>query len=98
MPDFCTPFSVKKNNGMLTHEELVRALRFCIAAEYEAMQIYEELAESIDNAEAKKVLCEIRGDEMVHAGCFQRILNLVNPDEQKSYNEGHEEVDKLLGL
>ncbi|MFO7785517.1 MAG: hypothetical protein R6V25_12870 [Desulfatiglandales bacterium] len=33
----------------LTHEELIRAIRYSIAAEYEAIQLYMQLAESTDN-------------------------------------------------
>jgi len=32
MPEFCNPFSVLKNDRNVTHEELVRAIRFMIAA------------------------------------------------------------------
>jgi hypothetical protein len=38
MPEFSNPFTVLKNDRKLTHEELVRAIRFMIAAEYEAIQ------------------------------------------------------------
>ena len=49
MPEFGNPFSVLKHDRMVTHEELVRAIRFMIAAEYEAIQLYQQLAESTDN-------------------------------------------------
>jgi len=38
MPDFGTPFSGLAKERKLTHEELIRAIRFMIAAEYEAIQ------------------------------------------------------------
>ncbi len=96
MPEFCSPFSVKKNDKPLTKEELIRAIRFSIAAEYESTQLYEQLAESIDNKEAKAVLLEVAGDELVHAGNFQKILYILAPEEESSYAKGHEEVKKLL--
>ena len=34
MPEFSTAFSVQKSDRKLTHQELVRAIRFMIAAEY----------------------------------------------------------------
>jgi len=34
------------NDRKLTHEELVRAIRFMVASEYEATQMYMQLAES----------------------------------------------------
>lgn len=41
MPEFSNPFSILKNDRNLTPEELVRAVRFMIAAEYEAVQLYQ---------------------------------------------------------
>ena len=49
MPEFATPYSVKKSDRKLTNEELIRAIRFSIAGEYEAIQLYEEISETIDN-------------------------------------------------
>lgn len=49
MPEFCTPFTVLKNDRKLTKEELIRSIRFMIAAEYEAIQLYQQTAESADN-------------------------------------------------
>jgi rubrerythrin len=49
MPAFGSPFSGVANDRKLTDEELVRAIRFMVAAEYEAIQFYMQLAESIGN-------------------------------------------------
>ena len=43
MPKFGTPYNVLKSDKKLTNEELVRSIRFNIAAEYEAIQFYEEV-------------------------------------------------------
>ena len=40
MPDFGSSFSGLANDRKLTDEELIRAIRFMIAAEYEATQLY----------------------------------------------------------
>ena len=40
MPEFSTAFSGLSEKKPLTHEELVRSIRFMIAAEYEAIQLY----------------------------------------------------------
>jgi rubrerythrin len=49
MPQFGSPFSELANSRKLTNKELVRAIRFMVAAEYEATQMYVQLAESTDN-------------------------------------------------
>ena len=93
MPDFGAPFSGLANDRKLTHEELIRAIRFMVAAEYEAIQLYMQLAESTDNKLAKDVLVDIADEERVHAGEFLRLLKELAPDEQKFYDEGTEEVE-----
>ncbi|MEA1927364.1 MAG: ferritin family protein, partial [Candidatus Auribacterota bacterium] len=70
MPEFGSPFSGLTSDRKLTNEELVRAIRFMVAAEYEAIQLYMQLAESTDNKLAIEVLKDIADEERVHAGEF----------------------------
>jgi len=96
MPDFGSPFSGLANDRKLTHEELVRAIRFMVAAEYEAVQLYMQLAESIDDQLAIEVLKDIAEEERVHAGEFLRLLRHLEPGEEKFYAEGAEEVEEII--
>lgn len=96
MPEFGTPFSGLAEKRKLTEAELVRAIRFMIAAEYEAIQLYMQLAESIDNKLAIEVLKDIADEERVHAGEFLRLLKQLAPDEEKFYGEGAEEVEEEI--
>ena len=96
MPEFGNSFSGLANDRKVTHSELVRAIRYFIAAEYEAIQLYEQLAESTDNELAKKVLLDIAREEVVHAGEFLRLLKELQPDEQANYEEGTEEVEEMI--
>jgi rubrerythrin len=96
MPDFGNPFSGLANGKKLTHEELIRGIRFMIAAEYEAVQLYMQLAESTDNKLAIAVLKDIADEEKVHAGEFLRLLKQLAPDEEKFYGEGAEEVEEEI--
>lgn len=96
MPKFESPFSGLANDKKLTNAELVRAIRFMIAAEYEATQLYMQLAESTDNKFAAKVLKDIANEEIVHAGEFLRLLHELAPDEKKLYAEGAAEVEKEI--
>jgi rubrerythrin len=93
MPDFGNPFSGLSAGRMLTEQELIRAIRFMIAAEYEAVQLYLQLAESTDNKLAIEVLKDIADEEKVHAGEFLRLLKELAPDEEKFYAEGAREVE-----
>ena len=96
MPEFCNPFTVLKNDRNLTHEELVRAVRFMIAAEYEAIQLYQQIAESTNDELAKEVLIDIANEEKEHAGEFLRLLRELDPEEEKFYKEGYEEVEEMI--
>jgi rubrerythrin len=96
MPEFGTPFSGLKKDRKLTKEELIRAIRFMVAAEYEAIQLYMQLAESTDNKLAIDVLKDIADEERVHAGEFLRLLHELAPDEAKFYAEGAEEVEEEI--
>jgi rubrerythrin len=96
MPEFGSPFSGLGNDRKLTDEELIRAIRFMIAAEYEAIQLYMQLAESTDNKLAIEVLKDIADEERVHAGEFLRLLHELAPDEEKFYKEGAKEVEEEI--
>jgi len=64
-----------------------------VAAEYEATQLYMQLAESTDNKLAVAVLKDIVDEERVHIGEFLRLLYELSPDEEKLYAEGAKEVE-----
>ena len=93
MAVFGSPFSGLANERKLTKEELIRAIRFMVAAEYEATQLYLQLAESTDNKLAVEVLKDIADEELVHAGEFLRLLYELAPGEEKLYAEGAKEVE-----
>ena len=96
MPDFGHPFAGLAHDRKLTKEELIRAIRFMISAEYEAIQLYMQLAESTDHALAKEVLRDIADEERVHAGEFLRLLYELDPEEKEFYREGEEEVEEMI--
>ena len=85
-----------KEDRKLTHDELVRAIRFMISAEYEAIQLYQQLAESIDDKLSIEVLTDIANEEKVHAGEFLRLLHYLDNDEAGYYKEGAEEVEEEI--
>ena len=96
MPEFGNPFSGLAAERKLTDAELIRAIRFMVAAEYEAVQLYMQLAESTKNPLAVEVLKDIADEERVHAGEFLRLLHELAPDEEKFYAEGTDEVEEMI--
>lgn len=96
MPDFATAFTGMNSERKLSHGELVRAIRLMVADEYEAIQVYTQLAESIDNELAKEVLLDIADEERVHAGEFLRLLQELDPAEAGFYAKGAAEVEDVI--
>ena len=96
MPTFGSPFSGLANNRKLTNKELIRAVRFTVAAEFEATQLYTQLAESTNNKLAVEVLKDIADEERVHVGEFLRLLHELAPDEKKFYAKGAKEVEDMI--
>ena len=96
MPHFSTPFSGLAHAKKLTKAELIRAIRFMIAAEYEGTQLYMQLAESTDHKLAITVLEDIANEELVHAGEFLRLLRELAPEEEGLYAKGDKEVRDMM--
>lgn len=95
LPDFATTYGVKSFDRKLAKSELIRALRFSVAAEYEAIQIYEQIIEAIDDPKAKMIISDIIREEKLHAGQFLSLLFDVVPDERESYVIGEAENKAL---
>jgi len=95
MPEFVNPFSGMAPDRKMSKRELTRAIRLTLAAEEEAVHLYEALADATDNSLAKAVLQDIADEERVHAGEFQRLLNILLEDEESWLAQGAAEVDEI---
>jgi rubrerythrin len=96
MPIFGSPFSGFTSEHKPNRDELIRAVRFLVASEYEATQLYTQLADSIDHPFAQAVLRDVADEERVHAGQFLKLLYHLAPDEEKFYEKGAKENDEIL--
>lgn len=97
MPDFPNPFPGLVPDRIMTLRELTRALRLAMAAELEAISVYEAQADATDHPLAKRVLQDVANEERVHAGEFARLIQLLLADEQAYLDEGAAEVDTMAG-
>ncbi len=95
MSDFATAREVMGFGRKLSREELIRSLRFSIAAEYEAVQIYEQIVESIDDPQIKAVILDIIDEEKLHAGQFMDLLFGLDPEESNTYQRGAQENKEI---
>ncbi len=94
MPNFSNPFKGNKCEKILNENELIRAIRFSIASEFEAIQLYEQLSESITDKTAKAILLDISEEEKEHVGEFLKLLEILSPDEIEAYESGKSEVEE----
>jgi rubrerythrin len=97
MPEFANPFSGMTSDRKLTLSELIRALRLNIAAEEEAIHLYMAHADATDHPLAKEVLIDIANEEREHVGEFQRLIDILDPEEKTLLNNGAEEVNEMAG-
>lgn len=95
MPDFTDPFSGMAPERKMTLGELTRALRLDMAAELEAIHLYESQADATDDPLAAAVLRDIANEERVHVGEFQRAISILLADEDAFLADGAEEVDVM---
>lgn len=96
MPQFQNSCNVQHCERKLTKEELIRGIRFNIAAEYEAIQLYEQIKESTDEKLVHTVLTDIVNEEREHAGELLKLLVTLDPEEAKYYAEGAHEVEEMM--
>ena len=101
MAEFGNAFSGMASDRKLSEPELVRAIRMMIAAEYEAVQLYMQLAESAGNKLAKEVLVEAlrtKRDpadivaakglaQISDAGALETVVAAVIQRNEKSVND-----------
>jgi len=98
MPGFVNPFEGNNLNRPLTQEELCRAIRFAIAAEYEAVQIYRQISLAAGDERAQKVMDSITDEEVVHAGELLKLLTEIDPKEAQLYQKGFQEATDTMKL
>jgi rubrerythrin len=93
---FADPFATNANRKM-TPSELARAIRMDIAAEQEAISLYEAHYDACPNKDAAKILKDIAEEEKIHVHELQIVLFMLDSDEAKAKDAAGSEVTKLLG-
>jgi len=78
-------------------ERDLQILRLGIIAELDAVNFYDQLAELASSDEVRKLMLDISKEEKVHAGEFETLMEDIDPEYEKSEEEGEEEVEDLLG-
>lgn len=92
---FINPNVVLSPYKSINERELTRLLRQSIAAEEEAIHLYESIVDMTDNSFVKDVVQDIANEEKVHVGEFQKVLSIILSNENEFLNSGYDEVISL---
>lgn len=98
MPSFGDINTVYNPTRKLNKTEVLRALQFGIASEYETIQIYQQIIDSTDNDAVKTVLTDLTNDEMHHAGALLKLISILSPEMTAQYDRGAQKVTNELGI
>ncbi|MBD3406188.1 MAG: Rubrerythrin [Candidatus Lokiarchaeota archaeon] len=96
MAQFIDPTVITSFDHPLNQREIYRAIRQSIAAEHEAIHLYEAIADASTDDRVKKVMQDIADEEKVHASEFSTLLSILDPQEAEFDDEGSKEVMQLL--
>lgn len=81
------------NEEVMSDAKIAVAIRSMIAAEFDAIKLYTEFLEAIENEQVKAVLASVIEEERVHVGEFQQLLFDLDPQEKELYDRGAAEVN-----
>ena len=65
-----------------------------IIAEYDAINLYEQMAEMTDDEGMKKMLLDIAKEEKTHVGEFQALLLKIDKEQVRELEAGAKEVEE----
>jgi rubrerythrin len=94
--DFGSALETVGLGAYMTEEDLGRALRYAIADEYEAIQIYSQISESTEDPALRAVIDDIVSEEKKHASQFWDLLSRVDPEEHQAWNRAINENKRLM--
>jgi Uncharacterized conserved protein len=72
-------------------------LRVGIIAEFDAINLYEQLAAKAENPDIKKVILDIAKEEKTHVGEFHALLLKFDRQQVAELEAGKKEVEKETG-
>ncbi len=72
-------------------------LRAGIIAEYDAINLYEQMAALANNEDIRKVMLDVAKEEKEHVGEFQTLLLRLDKELGEEMADGKKEVEELVG-
>lgn len=87
--DFSDPFVGLTPGRKLTTEEILRALRIDVAAELDAINLYQAHIDAIDDERVRQVIAHIRDEEKEHVAEFLELINSLDPTQRQMFATEH---------
>ncbi len=88
------PLDVKPGKK-LGPEEIKDALRYAIVAELDAINLYLQIARSVDDEKIRRVFEDVAREEKTHVGEFLALLKMLDPEQVEELEKGEEEIREL---
>uniref|UniRef100_A0A7J2TKB3 Rubrerythrin n=1 Tax=Archaeoglobus fulgidus TaxID=2234 RepID=A0A7J2TKB3_ARCFL len=79
-------------------EELMEALRLAIAAELDAISLYEQMARFSPDEKCRKIFLDVAREEKTHVGEFTALLLNLDSEQVSEFKEGFKEVEEKTGI
>ena len=92
-----TGLDVVREGESLSDRDLTRALRLSVAAEHDAIHLYELIADSVDNPQIQKLFQDVANEEKVHVGEFKKVLNILDSSNELFEEKGFSEATEIVG-
>ena len=86
------PINLEKIKKEDLNKEIRRA---AIIAEFDAINLYEQMAALTEDKHLKTILLDIAKEEKTHVGEFQTLLLMNDKQQEKELAEGKKEVEEL---
>jgi len=86
------PYDLKQITGKNVDKEILRA---AIIAEFDAVNLYEQMASLTENPTIQAVLLDIAKEEKTHVGEFQALLTSLDQEHLEELEKGQEEVQEI---
>lgn len=76
----------------------MQLLRLAIIAEYDATNLYEEMAQLTDDENIRDVMLHVANEEKEHIGEFEFLLEHIDEDHEEHEDKGEDEAEEITGL
>jgi len=74
----------------LSDKEIIRE---AIQAEYDAVNLYEQMSNTTKNKKLKNLLLDVASEEKIHIGEFTAFLEKIDKEHADKVKKGYEEVN-----